>query len=695
MKLTKYFILIILTILSSLVVYNVYENYHYFDTTQLGKFAPYVVEIYIKQDTVSIDDHLNFLNNISKEEEVTIVKNDINQSAVLHSVILNPQSITAEELLLTEEGKNLLMDGQSFSSNEKLVLNFGTRENIYQPMTSYFANNLKSIRGTYYFVSNSPINLESLITKFEQFYQTPKEDLLNNSVTQVFSVINLYLIGFLALGILSFIIYFLMKLLIPINNLEIYGIKKLLGYSRYHLFIEPSLLELLCYLCTTAVINLYFLLSNSYFPKNFWLHLLLSQAGILLLMIFIETIIIRIFSKQTLNDVLKGHTPHLKFFLPIIAATKIICTIVIGFLIFQYGALQIQLIESKNNMEKVADISDYVFVDNFNLTQEGQAVYGVGENFLNNALTELYDKSIQMNQHIFFANLEEIVSDKMHFDQYPIDKDFNFISMNQQYLTEHFPEIGKQLNQISSNKIQLLTTKEYFDAIGLENMENIVGFFSVKDIQNPNPVTAEDIQVTIVESEKPIDIYGNRVNSKPWIIHISNNSSDMLLMEQRLIANTGPNSVVKFKNNPLNSNELKAVLDSYDHLVSFKFTNYQEFFKGLIDNYNQYQEVEIVLLLILIGLGFITTIGLITVSNNIRKRELAINSLLGYKLVDQYQLEIILYLIIHAILLIVLVSFNSHTLLPSLIYSICDLGVLFLWAFAKRKVSINKLIKSG
>ncbi|NLJ18828.1 MAG: hypothetical protein GX355_08195, partial [Globicatella sulfidifaciens] len=120
MKLTKYFILIILTILSSLVVYNVYENYHYFDTTQLGKVAPYAVEIYIKQDTVSIDEHLNFLNNISKEEEVTIVKNDINQSAVLHSVILNPQSITAEELLLTEEGKNLLMDGQSFSSNEKL-----------------------------------------------------------------------------------------------------------------------------------------------------------------------------------------------------------------------------------------------------------------------------------------------------------------------------------------------------------------------------------------------------------------------------------------------------------------------------------------------------------------------------------------------------------------------------------------------
>ncbi|MHA3225777.1 hypothetical protein ACV7JQ_07505 [Globicatella sulfidifaciens] len=695
MKLTKYFILIILTILSSLVVYNVYENYHYFDTTQLGKFAPYVVEIYIKQDTVSIEDHLNFLNNISKEEEVTIVKNDIDQSAVLHSVILNPQSITAEELLLTEEGKNLLMDGQSFSSNEKLVLNFGTRENIYQPMTRYFANNLKSIRGTYYFVSNSPINLESLITKFEQFYQTPKEDLLNNSVTQVFSVINLYLIGFLALGILSFIIYFLMKILIPINNLEIYGIKKLLGYSRYHLFIEPSLLELLCYLCTTAVINLYFLLSNSYFPKNFWLHLLLTQAGILLLMIVIESIIIRIFSKQTLNDVLKGHTPHLKFFLPIIAATKIICTIVIGFLIFQYGALQIQLIESKNNMEKVADISDYVFVENFNLTQEGQAVYGVGENFLNNTLTELYDKSIQMNQHIYFANLEEIESDKMHFDYYPIDKDFNFISMNQQYLTEHFPEIGKQLNQISSNKIQLLTTKDYFDAIGLENMENIVGFFSVKDIQNPNPVTAEDIQVTIVESEKPIDIYGNRVNNKPWIIHISNNSSDMLLMEQRLIANTGPNSVVKFKNNPLNSNELKAVLDSYAHLVSFKFTNYQEFFKGLIDNYNQYQEVEIVLLLILIGLGFITTIGLITVSNNIRKRELAINSILGYKLVDQYQLEIILYLIIHAILLIVLVSLNSHTLLPSLIYSICDLGVLFLWALAKRKVSINKLIKSG
>lgn len=695
MKQTKYFILIILTILSRLVVYNVYENYHYFDTTQLGKVAPYAVEIYIKQDTVSIDEHLNFLDNISKEEEVTIVKNDIDQSAVFHSVILNPQSITAEELLLTEEGKKLLMDGKSFSSNKKLVLNFGTRENIYQPMSSYFADNLKSIRGTYYLVSNSPINLESLITKFEQFYQTPKEDLLNNSVTQVFSMLNLYLIGFLALGILSFIIYFLMKLLIPINNIEIFGIKKLLGYSRYHLFIEPSLLELFCFLCTTAVINLYFLLSNSYFPKNFWLHLLLTQAGILLLMTVIESIIIRIFSKQTLNDVIKGHTPHLKFFLPLIAIIKLICTIVIGFLIFQYGALQIQMIESKNNMEKVVDISDYVFVENFNLTQEGQAVYGVGENFLNNALTELYDKSIQMNQLIYFANLEEIESDKMHFDYYPIDKDFNFISMNKQYLNEHFPKIEKQINHTSSNKIQLLTTKEYFDAIGLENMESIVGFFSVKDIQNPNPVTVEDIQVTIVESEKPIDIYGNRVNNKPWIIHLSNNSSDMLLMEQRLIANTGPNSVVKFKSNPLNSNELKAVLDSYAHLVSFKFTNYQEFFKELIDYYNQYQEVEIVLLLILIGLGFITTIGLITVSNNIRKRELAINSLLGYKLVDQYQLEIILYLIIHAILLIVLVSLNSHTLIPSLIYSICDVGVLILWALTKRKVSLNKLIKSG
>lgn len=74
---------------------------------------------------------------------------------------------------------------------------------------------------------------------------------------------------------------------------------------------------------------------------------------------------------------------------------------------------------------------------------------------------------------------------------------------------------------------------------------------------------------------------------------------------------------------------------------------------------------------------------------------MAINSILGYKLVDQYQLEIILYLIIHATLLIVLVSLNSHTLLPSLIYSICDVGVLILWALAKRKVSINKLIKSG
>lgn len=84
---------VVATILVSLFVYNIFQTKDYQQLQNLGNASGFTQNFYLVQTDKTVEEHLSFLEELSKKYQVSIIRTDYDNDTIVKSMLIAFQII--------------------------------------------------------------------------------------------------------------------------------------------------------------------------------------------------------------------------------------------------------------------------------------------------------------------------------------------------------------------------------------------------------------------------------------------------------------------------------------------------------------------------------------------------------------------------------------------------------------------------
>lgn len=634
-------LMVVVFTIASFIVVNIYETTAGDYLRDAEMQTPYSVRVYINDVNVNNTAHLNFLASLVRNEKVSVIKADTEGQTIIKSVLINEETFPFTSLQWNDQVVPLLNQGKTISNqtSPRLLPYFSKQTPLFvMPLNQSIEEGKLPLEGTYTFISTQPFDQNLLLRKLADFYGLTSEALTTQHTICRSEIINLQLMVLVISLVLVLILTMVIRFVIPFTQLKDVGVKRLLGFKKWDLFLLENRAEFMVVILFLIGIDSYFWLSRNFFPSGFWPSLLLVQY-ILFIFILFQTYFILIFKqKLSISDMIKKHFPQMRLLTYFVTFIKVITVAALFYLSFQLALLNK---ENQNTIAKAQSWEPYLdlmVTDQFFFTSKGENAMVLGNNPQMTTMNKLFKQSEPEGTYYI---LNQPFKQALPLNQDKLSQGYNFLSVNENYFKDMLLNQGIQTDLPAMSENLLLVPKKWLSKANLTTELQWLVYQQLDETKRPQDFQQIALNVIPYEVDNAFFTFDdtNPYVTNP-IIHVMNRDT-MYFSEQFMLGTTSLKGPFKFKNDTNTLARMKQLAQSNSDLVEVRFKSIRNYFKDILDFNNGFMQVQLGIVSLTHLINIFVSLMILVSLMLLRWQKLFVQQLLGFRKFDKYRKEII------------------------------------------------------
>ena len=700
MKKISHLCMLLLLLCTTFFVLNVNVTREIVRIQEMGK-TTYSFDLYLKDVTKPTETILQFFEEVTSQDKVSIIKVD-NGDEVVKAGVFDKETFPYQEFGLTS--LDFSKNEKGVYSNQNLPNNLGTIPTFLkvklirlQTFQSYIEDKSHTVNGRYMITSNKEIDRDTILQKWSDFFQIDKTILLEPTYRSQVGVLNQELLLSIIIFILAILLVILMTVYQPMMEMKRVGVQKLLGFQSRAILAGFVKTNFYLLLGGSLVIDLGLFLVLDYRPKLLFPSLLLSQFLLLQLYLFISWLTYLMIQKMTISSLLKGFSSF-KFGLLFNYLMKIGTTILLTVLLVGVGKSLEQENKELDYQKQWISQGNYLTLETFqlndNLWQEQLAGSGKAVDYFYRFYQDLVEKTQAGYVQSSSLPVKNFVQSEQ-IQQYQLTDTVDVYYANRNFLKSK----GFKLPDTGIKKVILMPASTKGEEDKNQLLGKLIAFHSMKyEEQQKRTIEEMDVEIAYYEGDWSFFPYSDKRKenlSNPIISLV--NDSDMMWDEKASLSTTGLNNPIKIENTVQHQKEITELVEKLSDGNYLKFSSIQAIQQEKVDSYRDAVR-NFNLLFALFGLlSMMISYFLLVTTFLLKRRDIITKKFMGWKLVDRYRSLLVLLLLGYSFPLLVLIFF-AHAFLPLLLFAgFTCLDILFVLVLASRmeKRSLVELLKGG
>ena len=700
MKKISHLCMLLLLLCTTFFVLNVNVTREIVRIQEMGKTA-YSFDLYLKDVTKPTETILQFFEEVTSQDKVSIIKVD-NGDEVVKAGVFDKETFPYQEFGLTS--LDFSKNEKGVYSNQDLPNNLGTIPTFLkvklirlQTFQSYIEDKSHTVNGRYMITSSKEIDRDTILQKWSDFFQIDKTILLEPTYRSQVGVLNQELLLSIIIFILAILLVILMTVYQPMMEMKRVGVQKLLGFQDRAVLADVVKGNLYLLLGGALVINLGVFFLLDYKPKDLFPMLWLSHFLLLQLYLFISWLTYLLIQKMTISSLLKGFSSF-KFGLIFNYVMKIGTTILLTALLIGVGRSLEQENKELAYQQQWVSQGNYLTLETFklndNLWQEELAGSGKSTDYFYRFYQDLVEKTQAGYVQSSSLPVKNFVQSEQ-IQQYQLTDTVDVYYANRNFLKSK----GFKLPDTGIKKVILMPASTKGEEDKNQLLGKLIAFHSMKyEEQQKRTIEEMDVEIAYYEGDWSFFPYSDKRKenlSNPIISLV--NDSDMMWDEKASLSTTGLNNPIKIENTVQHQKEITELVEKLSDGNYLKFSSIQAIQQEKVDSYRDAVR-NFNLLFALFGLlSMMISYFLLVTTFLLKRRDIITKKFMGWKLVDRYRPLLVLLLLGYSLPLLVLIFF-AHALLPLLLFAgFTCLDILFVLALASKmeKRSLVELLKGG
>lgn len=702
-KIITIFMMITLIVVNFLVV-SIFQSIDYRRISEIEK-TNFSFNFYLSNVNRTNQEHLTFLSELSKDQQISIVKTDQRNDIFVKSVIVDRPSFPfaqfdLENQELFDNEKNIYGNVQDFEGVfvGRIPTFYKGNKIVLQSLAHYYRESDKSINGVYTIVSLKKNDKQGIIKKLSEFYGIDQKKIVTANFGSVTSILTASLIYLLAVLVMTLLIVSMAIVYVPLTEVKKIGVMKLLGHSEKNIFFTFTKQTVLYMLILSVLFDLFFFFSQPYIPKKIMMTFVIAQLSLILLFLALNSMTYLIIRKVTASKMLKNYL-ELKVGVVVAYVLKALLMGVVTVIFLQISLSIDELIQNYQTSQNWQEVSQYLTIEmdrimpgnqldlsTSNPVQEQQtanAFRGFEEE-----LKAMYISSSKVDPGSFQFAAEEGPT-------YQLSQEYELVTMNYNFLeslpikhqrsdseTREFliPESNRELEDWPLFARTLLyQSMSNQEQEGLGGVENIAVKISYYPDQN--------FSLFPYHSDYPENF------KKPILVVFD--SKNQTIGELRALQTTGINNPLKIVNSKQNRQRIKELLTvngiteivpQFSTIDSI-LTTQLSFAKGSL-----IVTVSILLVISLLSCAASSLLMYLVIKSE--RTKLITYTLLGFKVKDKYKNQWRILLALSSVQVIFIGFFSQSILITVSLLCVLGLDLLLTWRllrFQEKKNLVTSL----
>lgn len=641
MKKTVTTCLAIITCLAYLMIVNFYQSKDYDQVARMGQTGN-SFQVYLQNSLVAPNDQLAFFRYLARHDDLSIILTSKGENnTVEKSVIASSSTFPASSFRLSHLSFGNRLDFyasyETHDVHQRGRIPVFTKNNrvIVQDMERYFKG--KQVVDGVYTIIPGKSSKATVIKKLAQFYGVSRSKLLTPTAGMKIEYLTR---GLMIMGVLLIfvgLVFVLVNSYYPVAQAGTIGVKKLNGWKNGDILTDLIRPGLVTIVITAILLDLLSLVFFSYLPQGFLASCIVGQTIITVLYLVVNIFTYVMIKHLSIADLLKGKL-HLGAGVIWALGLKVLLTVVSVILLINIsGAL-------------TNAIADYQLQQDWSKEGNLLTLESVSTQFTSNerqatsSLTKWFSKMAQ-NKGVYYVNSDVYAAKDIlpvHSPQLNNEK-YELMAVNRNFINAKLTQVQKHLE----------TSPDFLVPVGYQRhakeMKYLLQSYRYNDLSSKQQkkLKPEQIKINIeYYSEHLQPITYNVRQQKRFVNPIIEVVQEKHLNEGQALAlgNTDKASPIKIENNEQSRTQMRQLARSPEvKRLRLKFVTMNKILATSLDaTYRGLRSIILILLsAFVINLFAATFLCLYVISS--RQKKLAVERLLGYRMFDRYQTEILLF----------------------------------------------------
>lgn len=692
--------MVLLLLCSTFFVLNIQYTKEITRIQNLG-MTPTSFDVYLKDVTEPSERVLAFLEGLSSQYRVSIIKTDSNDSVVKSGVF---DKETFPYATFGVRSLDFAPDGSGMYSNDRLKASLGTiptflqaRKLTLQTLEQYFKDGSHTVNGRYTVTSTGAIDKDKILAEWSRFFGLDEASLLTSPYKSSLEIINRDLLLSLVIFVMALLMIVLMTVYQPILDMKSVGVQKLLGFSSKRILLGFIASNLWVLLVGSLLVNILVYFSVGYRPTTLLPMMVLAHLVLLqvyLLMTFVAYLMVQ---KITVVSMVKGFSSF-KIGLIFNYVMKILMVVVMAVLLIGVGNSLASANKELAYQQQWVSQGDYLTLENTrysdSLWQENLAGSDRAQDYFYQFYQTLLAKTPVYYVRSAQLHPQEILTPQQRGQRELADK-IEVLYANRNYLMSK----GFPLPTSSQKKVILLPRVMRNEGGQSETVAKTVAFLSLK-YEEQQAKTLDDMDVDLVYYDGdwsffPYDEEQSSNLHNPVISLVDD--QNMLWEEKAVLSSTGLSSPIKLENTQENQKVIAAAVAQLSDGSWLKFSSIQAIQQGKIDSYQDAVRNFNVLFGLMGLLSVLVSYFLMMSTFILKKKDLVTKKFMGWTFVDRYRFLLLAFLLVYFLPFLAVLVF-AHSFLPIALYlgfMVADLVLICWMAFRMERSNLDQYLKGG
>lgn len=692
--------MVLLLVCSTFFVLNIQYTKEITRIQNLGT-TPTSFDVYLKDVTEPSERVLEFLETLSNQYRVSIIKTDSNDSVVKSGVFDKEtfpySSFGVRSLDFPPDGSGIYSNDRSKDRLGSIPTFLQARRLTLQTLEQYFKDSSHTVNGRYTVTSTGDIDKDKILADWSRFFGLDEASLLTSPYKSSLEIVNRDLLLILVILVMALLMIVLVTVYHPIVEMKKVGVQKLLGFSNKKIllgFISSNLWVLLAGALLSHIL-VYF--SVGYRPPSLFPMLLLAQIVLLQVYLLMSLVAYLMVQKITVASMVKGFSSF-RIGLVFNYVMKILMVVLMAVLLIGVGNSLASANKELAYQQQWVSQGDYLTLENTrysdSLWQENLA----GSDRAQNYFYQFY-QSLLAKTPVYYVRSAQLHPQKILSSQQRGQRELaDYIQVlyaNRNYLTSK----GFPLPTSSQKKVILLPAAMRKEGDKSVTVAKTVSFLSLK-YEDQQAKTLDDMDVDLVYYDGdwsffPYDEEQSSNLHNPVISLVDD--QNMFWEEKAVLSSTGLSSPIKLENTPENQEVIATAVAQLSDGTSLKFSSIQAIQQGKIDSYRDAVRNFNVLFGLMGLLSVLVSYFLMMSTFILKKKDLVTKKFLGWTFVDRYCFLLLAFFLVYLLPFLAVLVF-AHSLLPIVLYlsfMVADLILLCWMAFGMERSNLDQYLKGG
>lgn len=436
--------MLIVTILSYLVVTNIYQTKDYEQLIRMGETST-SFKVYVQDSKIDPQDEVDFFNYLAHKDNATFILTTNGKNGIIEkSIVTNNSSFPSKSFRLKKANfKNKRNFYASYKTSnpyqQGIIPTFSSKNKVLlQTMNSFFGHDKKNADGIYTVVSN-PKNKYKIVKELATFYQVSSKKLLTPTANYQIEYANQQLYILLIIILISVLVFILVTIYLPISQIRTIGIQKLNGWDNKTIFFSLIKNGLITIIGTAFILDILSCLINNYLPPRFILTCVFVQILVVFLYFIANIFSFILVKRMTIADLLKN---RYHFDLGVIATylLKILMSIAtVVFLIATSSSINV-LIKQYNIQQEWKENGNVLTLKSLSTSSLNN------ENEANHLMTNWY-KTMNKQNGVYYVNSQayrvmDVLPEGTVSSNSLNRKNINVMTVNANFLKDHYSKLN-------------------------------------------------------------------------------------------------------------------------------------------------------------------------------------------------------------------------------------------------------------